>query len=347
MKRAFLIILALWACTTIAAVTFYDRRDIELPPGAHMEGNVLVLHNDPAEYSDDEDDVVHTEGYSPQAEDLELANTTSTTLTKRWGKDQNPVLVYAGGPKQHVCTLRKNRLRNKIIDCLRIVGITGHPDDNSGDKGRWKEWCSENYEAYCASSCRIPNIVYNTKPKDTYATNSRLDISVQWSELYESAYPGIREAAFSFAADIYTQMTEDAANCYEVNFKGSRHTTMCNTVTNVLVVLPYAKDHPLAARLNVVLRFNGKTLEGELDCEKGLKKARESYSTTYQPQLAKVMNWSKVKMPLISACNKEDCFSVRKGGYLKHNDLANKPIEPILGHFDWKGNGCDWFHPLE
>jgi hypothetical protein len=122
---------------------------------------------------------------------------------------------------------------------------------------------------------------------------------------------------------------------------------MCNTVTNVLVVLPYAKDHPLAARLNVALRFNGKTLGGELDCEKGMSRVRDSYSSTYQPQLAKVMNWDKDKMPLLSACNKEDCFSVRHGGYYKWNDLANKPLEPILGHFDWKGHGCDAFEQLK
>jgi hypothetical protein len=143
------------------------------------------------------------------------------------------------------------------------------------------------------------------------------------------------------------QMTEDPANCYDVNYEGSRRTVLCNTVKNVLVVLPYAKDHPLAARLNVELKFNGKTLEGELDCEKGMKKVRESFQATYQPQLAKIMGWDKDKMPLLSACNKEACFTTRNGGYYRWNDLANKPLEPILGHFDWKGHGCDAFAKLE
>lgn len=175
----------------------YCLLQIELPPGAYWEGDALVLHNDPTEYSDAEDDEFEADKRSPRGEDFELANMTSTTLTKRWDKDQNPVLLYAGGPKQHVGTLRKARLRDKIHECLKWVGSPGNPDDNSHEKGRHPEWCSEANFAYCASVCYIPNVVYNADPKPKYATNARLEIRAYWSELYESAHAGIREAAAS------------------------------------------------------------------------------------------------------------------------------------------------------
>ncbi|KAF2023806.1 hypothetical protein EK21DRAFT_94605 [Setomelanomma holmii] len=79
---------------------------------------------------------------------------------------------------------------------------------------------------------------------------------------------------------------------------------MCNTVKNMLVVLPCAKGHLVALRLNVEIKFNGKTTESSLDCEGGLKKVHERFASTHGPGLAKVLGWGwENKTPLLSAFN--------------------------------------------
>lgn len=65
--------------------------------------------------------------------DFDPDNTTSTPLDKRWDSNANPMQMYIEGTKQHVGTLRGNRLRNKILECLSFVDSCEIEDVVYGD----------------------------------------------------------------------------------------------------------------------------------------------------------------------------------------------------------------------
>jgi len=173
-----------------------------LPPGAYWEGNTLVLPNDPTAESSDVDnsqDEFATNADAANVPEMELFNVTASALEKRLEPPGKfAVDVRMGGPKQHIGTLRKNRLWRAIYDCLGLVGEQGRgtwfPLVPPGQTDKNNPWQCPNLN--CARECKIPNIVYNSGD-DTYATNAHLTVRVEWSELKEGDHKGIRMVAVS------------------------------------------------------------------------------------------------------------------------------------------------------
>ncbi|KAF2023805.1 hypothetical protein EK21DRAFT_94604 [Setomelanomma holmii] len=268
MRPTFLFLLAALAMTALAAVPHYDRRDVALP----HEGDTNIL----------------------EEQDFDLANVSTSGFDKRWSTDENPILLYAGGPRQHVGTLRKNRLTYAIARCLSNVAIP-----MPGREGKHPDFCAS-WDPRCAMECRINNIVYNSGG-NTYATDAFLAITVSWAEILEKDHPGLREAIFWLAGSIYADMAE--SNCYVEDFTGSRRTTMCNVPLNLIIWLPWSKDRSRGAVLNIGLNFNGKTTEGPLDCEKSLKPIGANLTVGPWDAVAGAMNWkTSIGTRLISAC---------------------------------------------
>jgi hypothetical protein len=72
-------------------------------------------------------------------------------------------------------------------------------------------------------------------------------------------------------AALYRLATDHPGNCYVVNFKDSRATTMCNIPEMASVGFPVNENHPngdaseVQAMAAISIKFNGQTNEGNYD----------------------------------------------------------------------------------
>jgi hypothetical protein len=80
------------------------------------------------------------------------------------------------------------------------------------------------------------------------------------------------------AANAYMVMAEQDSNCYNVPFKGSRNTRMCNVSQRVAVGVPsnlFGSGDDMHANLLGLLvmdlSFNGKTAEGSVSCDDNME----------------------------------------------------------------------------
>jgi hypothetical protein len=102
-----------------------------------------------------------------------------------------------GNERQHVGTLRKDRLENAIYECIKKTC----PLD---DARRGLNPCTpEN-----AFPCHIDNIVYNAEPHDKYATNAYLTVQVEHA-YHNPVYPDIGDAVVSTLFILFYNMLSD------------------------------------------------------------------------------------------------------------------------------------------
>jgi hypothetical protein len=101
---------------------------------------------------------------------------------------------------------------------------------------------------------------------------------------------GQREALIETVASHYKAMSEMPQNCYTVELDG-KDQYMCN-------INEYAKaavhNAYLGGHLAVSTHFNGKTLEGPLDCYAGLDKSRAYAQKMVHPVLLQMFGVGKI-----------------------------------------------------
>ncbi|KAH3913421.1 hypothetical protein HBI56_083730 [Parastagonospora nodorum] len=321
-----LVCFVLWAALSVnvlAAVPYYDQRDMELPHGAYWDGNTLVMPNVDDTNPEDEDEEAKDypeHGFEVRAtvndtSELSNATTASTSSTGNHDKDDYVVDLRVSETHTHIGSLSKQRFWQKMYDCLQFVGVQGHGKKQGGDKIDLDqpERCSSTKKDVCAPWCTIDNIVYQDKNSHGYGSGGWLTVTAWWSELYESHHAGIRDQAFKFVADVYKLVTERGENCYDVDLEGTRRMRFCNVPTNVLVVWPARNDKSVEARLNVNVAFNGETTSKQYYCLGMRPYINEHYQKKIQPELEKVMSYDSSNVYFYNTCQEEACFDVRDG----------------------------------
>jgi hypothetical protein len=137
----------------------------------------------------------------------ESANLTNPALSN--GDDlegKYRVDIRVGLSMQHVGTLRKHRLYQRIFDCLTDIGAPAEKIPDSKTDNELCKWPGT--QNGCVKECTIPNIVYNADLKNNkYATNAWLAVWVAWSEIRENAHPGLRKVAVGKVPKTFVQQT--------------------------------------------------------------------------------------------------------------------------------------------
>lgn len=109
-------------------------------------------------------------------------------------------------------------------------------------------------------------------------------------------------------------MADQPDNCYEVNFPNSRRTTLCNVPMHMFVMIPAVNgDFPLSVvRVNMKLKFNGMSTEGDFPCQKSLTPIAELWRDKAAANFNKVLQIHNPDYNLYVSCQKESCFDVRE-----------------------------------
>lgn len=107
-------------------------------------------------------------------------------------------------------------------------------------------------------------------------------------------------------------IAEDMENCYWVNFKDSRATLACNVPRNLIIVWPARGGEEVAARLNVIVEFNGKTTNGKAVCESSLFRTINHFQNHVLDDVSKVMRNKKEDIVMFASCPKDECFGIDK-----------------------------------
>lgn len=137
---------------------------------------------------------------------------------------------------------------------------------------------------------------------------------------------------YALIANAYRLIAEDPLNCYEVNFPNSRRTTMCNVASHMLVVFPVtSKNERVMARVNIVVGFNGASVEGDFKCEMSLGPINDFFHSTALPNIGRVMGWDTRDTRLFMSCQKESCFDVDKDIYIEKKSWKEPKQYDLLG----------------
>jgi hypothetical protein len=133
----------------------------------------------------------------------ELTNLDSPALSNAADLEgKYRVDIRVGPSMQHVGTLRKHRIYQRIFDCLTEIGAPAVKFPDSKTDNELCKWPGT--QNGCVKECTIPNIVYNADLKNNkYATNAWLTIWVEWSEISENVHPGLRSVAVSKNPETY------------------------------------------------------------------------------------------------------------------------------------------------
>jgi hypothetical protein len=103
---------------------------------------------------------------------------------------------------------------------------------------------------------------------------------------------------------------------------------MCNVAKHLLIVYPSNREN-VQGRLNIKLEFNGKTNEGEFNCDRALMPIADHFKDGLRHKVAQIINWNWGKTLLYNTCQRESCFD-KKDGYSpgkpwKENKGSDKP----------------------
>ncbi|KAL5119803.1 hypothetical protein ACEQ8H_002164 [Pleosporales sp. CAS-2024a] len=341
MKHVFLILAALLAVNVLAVVPFYEQGDAELPRGAYWEDNTLVMQS---RYdSEDEEEEVENhlehvlEERSVAGGVSEVANTTGTSHDKR---DQGMVAVdvrISNDDWSHIGTRRKYRMWHAVYNCLKVIAEQGHGKNQDATSKDFPMTCKpgKNADKYCQFQCRIQPIVYEAGP-NKYATNAYIQLETEWSELREDNHPGIRDLAYKFLSDIFRLFTDDAHNCYDVDFTNSRRSTLCNVPTHILMVWPARGTSPVQARLNFKMTFNGKTTSTRYHCINTLPRISQHFHDNVKSNMASVMGWHVDKIDYYNSCQPKACFDTSYGYDNYQHWVEPKGCQIEAGPVVWK-----------
>ncbi|KAJ4376040.1 hypothetical protein N0V83_001321 [Neocucurbitaria cava] len=213
--------------------------------------------------------------------------------------------IRIGGTRQHIGTLRKQRLWDSIHDCLKLLC-----DFDVGSKNP----CYNTPAGDTFVLCKVPHhIVYSDKGK--YAYNAYIEIMVR-AAWYNPSYPGLAEALWSQIAGIYKTLSESDSNCYNTDFANSRSTTMCVVPQFALAAFPHHKKQPDGV-VSISLTFNGNTDKGDASCNDQMKqKAVDFFNSNVRNDIAAAYQHHGDKIGDIGvdvACvtgdkSLEDCF---------------------------------------
>jgi hypothetical protein len=112
------------------------------------------------------------------------------------------------------------------------------------------------------------------------------------------------------AAGVYKAITENKANCYDVDFESSRAYQFCNVPKHVLVAFP-STGPATDAWLSMTVEFNGKTDQGTLDCSGSKPGVTDFWEGAVRPDVAKILGYPENEwVPRTSCENDEWCFDV-------------------------------------
>ncbi|KAF2845621.1 hypothetical protein T440DRAFT_522506 [Plenodomus tracheiphilus IPT5] len=276
MKLITLVLVALLSIFTWAAPSRFAGKDIELPPGVYIRDGEVIIDNPPpasgetGELEDlaEEDGIDHDQlppfpngtgsfittnfgepiYYPPPPTDANsFASSTTSSSNGSMGAfasgDRPLVDLRMGGLKVHVGTLRKKRMHDAIISCLEA-------------KCKVQD-CFEP-EPFKGMTCIVPNIVYNAGGNKYTVKDSKLSITIRAIHK-SSAHPDLDAVARDTIATMYQIMTEEPDNCFNIDFKGSRRTTLCTVAQQTLVAFPVVEGSKVLDAFYVVsLNYNKK-----------------------------------------------------------------------------------------
>ncbi|KAI8943274.1 hypothetical protein NX059_001294 [Plenodomus lindquistii] len=255
MRGLGLILIALFATITWGAPSKWARKDVDLPPGVYIRGGNIFIDNPPpasgetgdladlAEEEKEEERVgddqlppfpngtgsfIATDSGRPSywpSSLSDMGNSTSTsngTAMAMADSGKQLVDLRMGGLKVHVGTIRKRRMYDIVTSCLETKCQEQDCFEPSPFKGK---------------TCYVPNIVYDAGDNKYATKKSHLAITIR--AIHKSKeFPGLDAVARDAIAAMYQFMTEEPDNCYNIDFKGSRRTTLCNVAQQTLVAYP-------------------------------------------------------------------------------------------------------------
>jgi hypothetical protein len=105
-------------------------------------------------------------------------------------------------------------------------------------------------------------------------------------------------------------MTDDPANCYDVDFPGSRKTKMCNIGKQLIIAFP-TNGGDVQARLDVSIQFNGETKEGSWNPNNIEGPIKNYFDEEVKDALENAMQWPKEKIVLRTSSQPEGCFNTK------------------------------------
>lgn len=126
------------------------------------------------------------------------------------------------------------------------------------------------------------------------------------------------------AAGVYKEATEADFNCYSPYFNlPSRVYRFCNVPHRILIAFPANKDQIIDAWLQVTVEFNGKTTDGNLDCDSMTSSdgnITRFWKAAVLPDVAQAMgnsadDWTD---PCLECFSEDEAFSLESWRSLQH-----------------------------
>lgn len=307
MKRIAVILVALLVTFTLAVPSKFSRKNVELPPGIHVRDDHIVIDNPPpasgetgsfedlAEHVDtDTDQLPHFPNgtgsfittefgepiyYPPPPADAPDSGSNSTMFSNdtTWATangDKQLMDLRMGGAAVHVGTLRKRRLYDAIYACL--------------DAQCKVQDCFEP-EPFEGKGCLIENIVYNAGDNKYSVKDSKLIITIR--AIHKSKeHPDLDAAARTTISQMYHIMSDEPENCYNIDFKGSRRTTLCSVAQQALVAFPVVPNSKVLGTLYIIsLYYNRKLDNNSFNGRSALGTVKNWFDDSAKAGLARAM----------------------------------------------------------
>ncbi|KAH9866316.1 hypothetical protein J1614_008882 [Plenodomus biglobosus] len=326
MRGIAVIIVALLATLASAAPSKFTREGIQLPPGVHIRDGHIIIDNPPptsgetggledlAEGTDTDDDqlppfpngtgsFITTEFgepiyYPPPPTDVASlrSNTTMSSNDTVWATaDSSKQLVdlRMGGSKVHVGTLRKRRLYDAIDSCLKVKCIV--------------QDCFE-VDPFVGRHCIVENIVYDAGDNKYSVKDSSLSIMIR--AIHKSKeHPDLDSAARDTVAQMFQIMSEEPDNCYNIDFKGSRRTTLCSVAQQILVAFPVIGDGRVLSTLHIIsLNYNRKINAGTFNGKSAIGTVKNWFDDNGKAKFAKAVGADKSSIVARVNWVEQHCF---------------------------------------
>jgi hypothetical protein len=115
-----------------------------------------------------------------------------------------------------------------------------------------------------------------------------------------------------------------------VDFKNSRKTRICNVPRHVLIVVPSnGGDKNVEVRLNVLLDFNGNTVNKQYDCESNLPYISRYFHAVTKGKINEVLGFKSENIHLFNSCQVEKCFHADTKGLYEFGHPWKEPPDCV------------------
>ncbi|CAO2652029.1 Nn.00g003120.m01.CDS01 [Neocucurbitaria sp. VM-36] len=315
MRYVYHVLLTLLVALVLAAPPVSDRRNNDVSPNEDSTNSVVARNNfhslvdnitifDVSDrYNESEKRAISAawENFTLPWENVDVTAPQSGDNPLALDMDMWKAHIRVGGRRQHIGTLRKQRLWDAIHDCIKAICPF-----EVGSKRACHQNSNQEYLI-----CYPPfNIVYSDKGK--YNWRAWLEIVVE-AAYYNPSYPGLPQTLWNQVAGVYKILSEEHNNCYVTDFPGSRATTMCVVPEYVLASFPQHKKIPDAV-VSISLRFNGKTDAGVAPCHDGVKrKFVDFFDTNVRKDVADAVKHREDRIGAEAYCaeGEGECFKAQ------------------------------------